>query len=270
MSAVIAAGHDGAEQMTRGTVARVAMLAALLVACAGFAALGVWQVQRLHWKHALVARVDARVHADPVALPAPAHWPAMDARRAEYLRVRASGRYLSGRDTRVQALTELGAGDWILTPLRMHDGATVLVNRGFVPAGETAAPPPPGEVRVTGLVRMDEPDGRFLRRNAPAQERWYSRDVAAIAARRGIAAVAPFFVDAERDAAAPPWPRGGMTVVRFRDHHLQYALTWFALALMSATAAGRLFLGERRLRQHGASADPGAAHAFDPSPQPRR
>lgn len=229
---------------SRSRLAFGVVLATLALACAGFTALGLWQVQRLHWKHALIARVDARVHAAPVALPGAAQWQQMDQDRAEYLRVRASGRYLAGRDTRVQALTELGAGAWILTPLRTDAGETVLVNRGFVADGERAAPPPSGEVRVTGLVRMDEPDGRVLRPNLPAQDRWFSRDTAAIAARRGLGPAAPFFIDAAYDPTAPPWPRGGMTVTRFRDHHLQYALTWFALALMSAGAAAWLFINE--------------------------
>ena len=233
----------------RSRLALGVVLASLALACAGFAALGAWQVQRLHWKHALVARVDARVNAAAVALPGEDAWPRMDRTRAEYLRVRASGRYLAGLDTRVQALTELGAGDWILTPLRTDAGATVLVNRGFVADGERAAPPPSGEIRLTGLVRMDEPGGRFLRQNVPAQDRWFSRDTAAIAARRGLGPVAPFFIDAAHDPAAAPWPRGGMTVVTFRDHHLQYALTWFALALMSGGAAAWLFVSEGRRRR---------------------
>jgi surfeit locus 1 family protein len=88
-------------------------------------------------------------------------------------------------------------------------------------------------VAITGLLRPSEPDGRFLRTNQPQAERWYSRDVAAIADRRGLGPVAPFFIDA--DAAANPggFPIGGMTVVSFRNAHLVYALTWFGLAALS-------------------------------------
>jgi surfeit locus 1 family protein len=83
-------------------------------------------------------------------------------------------------------------------------------------------------VEVTGLLRLTEPKGAFLRSNDPAANRWYSRDVAAIAASQGIATVAPYFIDADR--AGDGWPRGGMTTVRFPNNHLVYALTWFALA----------------------------------------
>jgi surfeit locus 1 family protein len=219
-----------------------------------FAALGVWQVQRLHWKHDLIARVDARVHAAPVPAPDAAAWAASTPRDQEYRRVSLHGRWLHGHDTRVQAVTEAGAGRWLLRPLRRDDGSVVLVNLGLVPedwAATTAATGTAAE--VTGLLRLSEPGGGFLRRNAPADERWYSRDVAAIALQRGLDGVAPFFVDADAASAArigTPWPRGGLTVVRFRDSHLGYALTWVALALLVAGGGGRFALEERRIRRH--------------------
>jgi surfeit locus 1 family protein len=113
-----------------------------------------------------------------------------------------------------------------------------LVNRGFVPK-ERRAPASrtdgqiEGPVSVTGLIRLDEPEGRFLRANRPAEERWYSRDVTAIAAARGIDDAAPFFIDADATANPGGYPIGGLTVVSFRNTHLIYALTWFALAALS-------------------------------------
>ena len=233
---------------------RLIFLVALALAFCGFTALGVWQVERLHWKHELIARVDARIHATPAAPPAHIDWPQASAARDEYRRVVASGEYLQHRDTRVQAVTERGPGWWLLTPLHDDDGNIILVNRGFVPndwAGDAAVPT--GHVRVVGLLRMSEPGGAFLRKNDVAHDRWYSRDVAAIAQARGLGEVAPWFIDAEHDAAAPEWPAGGMTVVHFRDQHLQYALTWFVLALLTAWAGWRTFYTSPhvgRPRQH--------------------
>lgn len=244
--------------MTLKAVQAKAVVALLLLALAfaGFVALSVWQVQRLHWKHALIARVDGRIHAAAVAAPARARWPSVTAESDEYRRVFAHGRFLRNRDTRVQALTELGAGWWLLTPLQTADGI-VLVNRGFVPDDglDAVTAPPTGTVRVDGLLRMTEPNGRVLRRNDPARERWYSRDVAAIAHKRGLPAIAPYFIDADARSGDAGWPRGGMTVVRFRDHHLQYALTWFALAALTAFAAARLLSDDTRLRHHARNAD---------------
>jgi len=92
---------------------------------------------------------------------------------------------------------------------------------------------PSGEVTVTGLLRISEPHGGFMRANQPALGRWYSRDVAAIARARGLPSVAPYFIDADAHPNAGGWPRGGLTVVRFTNSHLAYALTWFVLAKMS-------------------------------------
>ena len=94
--------------------------------------------------------------------------------------------------------------------------------------------------------RATEPEGGFLRANDPAAGRWYSRDVAAIAKARRLGAVAPFFIDA--DAAPNPggYPVGGLTVVAFRNNHLIYALTWFALAMLCAAAAVLVLRQPRR------------------------
>ena len=91
------------------------------------------------------------------------------------------------------------------------------------------------ETTVVGLLRLSEPDGGFLRANDPAGDRWFSRDVAGIAKARGLSGpVAPYFIDADATPNPGGWPRGGLTVVRFANSHLIYALTWFGLAIVLA------------------------------------
>ena len=236
--------------------ALVVLVAAAMAACVGFAALGIWQVQRLAWKRSLIARVEAHLQAAPVEAPGPAQWAALTREADEYRRVRLRGRFLPDAATPVRALTALGSGHWILTPLRTEQGGIVLVNRGFVPPQmlkSARAAPVEGEVEVTGLLRFSEPGGAFLQPNDPATERWTSRDVAAIGAARGLASgatnapLAPYFVDAEADPRAPDaWPRPGLTVVRFSNNHLSYAITWFVLALGSAAAAAFAVADARR------------------------
>jgi surfeit locus 1 family protein len=218
----------------RPAVRFVLAVSLLALALAGIA-LGVWQVQRRAWKHALVEAVETRSAATPVAAPGPGEWAGISAERDAYRRVRLTGRFLHDRETLVQAVTDLGGGYWVLTPLE-GERFTVLVNRGFVPSAKRAvASRDQGNQReqtqVTGLLRVSEPEGGFLRSNDPDAGKWYSRDVSAIAAARGLDNTAPYFVDA--DAAANPggYPVGGLTVVRFSDNHLVYALTWFALAI---------------------------------------
>ena len=135
--------------------------------------------------------------------------------------------------------------------MRLADEASVLINRGFVPtdrsdpAARLASEIAAGPVTVTGLLRISEPDGGFLRANDPANGRWFSRDVAAIAASKGIADIAPYFIDADATPNAGGLPIGGLTVVTFRNSHLVYALTWYALAVMSAVGAWYVYRSRR-------------------------
>lgn len=201
-----------------------------------FLSLGIWQVERRAWKLGLIAAVDERVHMPPQPAPSPAEWRGLEARRDAYRHVTVRGRFLNHAETRVQALTEDGAGFWILTPLRTDAGFTVLVNRGFVPperANPATRDPVGGAVNVTGLLRMSEPGGSMLRSNEPAQDRWFSRDVAAIARARALQQAAPYFIDADSAVNPGGWPRGGMTVLTFPNNHLVYSITWFALAMLS-------------------------------------
>ncbi|MFT3966952.1 MAG: SURF1 family cytochrome oxidase biogenesis protein, partial [Sphingobium sp.] len=87
---------------------------------------------------------------------------------------------------------------------------------------------------------VTEPGGGFLRANDPAGDNWYSRDVAAIAAKRGLARVAPYFIDADASLNGDGRPVGGLTVIRFSDNHMVYALTWFGMALLCLYGLWRL------------------------------
>ena len=168
----------------------------------------------------------------------------------------------------MKAVTDLGPGYWVMTPLVTDRGFTVLINRGFVPSerqkpADRADGQVEGPTTVTGLLRLTEPDGGFLRANDPAGDRWFSRDVPAIAHSQGLTAAAPFFVDAgmpdasaqvvgeaKRSTAADlqnqVWPRSGLTQIRFTNNHLVYALTWYGLALMVLGAAWLVVRHQRR------------------------
>jgi len=254
-----------------------------LLVFATLVALGSWQVARRAWKLDLIERVEQRIHAAPTAPPFPADWQRNPdvARDAEYQHVRLQGTFDHAKEALVQANTTMGAGFWVVTPLRQADGTAVLVNRGFVPPeardpNARGTPAPQGNTEVIGLLRLSEPGGGFLRHNDPAADRWFSRDVQAIAAARGIAPVAPYFIDAEsapRSAAqpaatagpvagtsaetSPQWPAGGLTVVRFPNSHLVYAITWYTLALMVLAGAWVVWRDDqkRRRRQTAQPAD---------------
>ena len=222
-----------------------------------FVLLGAWQVQRRAWKLELIAKVEQRLHANPVPAPGPKAWPAIS-RDDAYRRVRLTGVFDHDRETLVQAVTEQGPGFWVLTPLKTDRGFTVLVNRGFVPAERKAvasrrAGDPAGPVTVVGLLRVSEPHGGFLRANQPGLGRWYSRDVQAIAGVHRLTEVAPYFVDADATPNPGGWPVGGLTVVRFPNSHLVYALTWFGLALLTSGAGLYVARDARRNGDEGAT-----------------
>lgn len=255
---------DPEERTARSPAALFGIVLAGLAALAALLALGTWQLQRRVRKLGLVDQVQRRVHAAPVAPPAPGQWRQVTAAQDGYRHVQVGGLYAPGSEVLVQAVTRLGGGYWVMTPLRTDPGYVVLINRGFIPGDHSASAdhrPPSGHVTVTGLLRLTEPKGGFLRANAPARNRWYSRDVTAISAARGLSPAAPYFIDAD-DAPNPGgWPVGGLTVIQFPNSHLIYALTWYGLALLVAGGLARILRDAWRART------PQGRKAITPAPR---
>lgn len=203
--------------------------------------LGKWQLDRKIWKENLIATITARSSAPPESLPLPAAWPHLSQATDEYRRVRFSAEYLIDRQALVYTAGSAfrpdvsGAGYWVFTPARLAGGGIVVVNRGFVPfdrkelasGGQRA----PIKVDITGVLRWPETRGFFTPDDDPQQNIWYVRRPRVIAAAKGWGTVAPFYIDQENPQPAGGWPRAGKLVVALPDNHLQYALTWFALAL---------------------------------------
>lgn len=213
-----------------------ALLLSLL--CAAFLALGDWQLHRRVWKLDLIERVQERVHAEPQVLRGREDWTLLSGEADEYRRLQLDGELMAPA-LLSQAVTVRGPGFWVMRPLRLHDGSVVLLNCGFVDA-EHRDPAswqlPKGPASLQGLLRRSETGGGFLRRNDPAAGRWHSRDVSAMAAALSLdpQKVAPFFVDLDASAdGVEHWPVAGLTVIRFHNSHLVYALTWFGLAGLS-------------------------------------
>lgn len=215
-----------------------------LIACCLFLlffSLAIWQVERLGWKKDLIARVNTRITAKAVPAPTPKEWPAITADKDEYRHIFVKGHYLDDKPIAVKALTALGSGYWQLVPLQTKDDGVIYINRGFISdanykAGLLNKNIPTGEIVVSGLLRISEPDGFFLRPNEPEKNLWNSRDIAAFATKQKLQSVAPFFIDADKNSAdnatSDQQPVGGLTVVNFPNNHLSYAITWFLLAFM--------------------------------------
>ena len=218
---------------------------AAVIVTAILVGLGIWQVQRLAWKEALIARVAAGMSAVPVAAPGPADWPGLDIDDREYQPVAVSGRFINDREIHViYALTSPrgrfgGQGYMVMTPFVTDAGWVVYVNRGFVPADKVDRASRPGsaiegETTVTGVLRRSADRSWFMPGDNVAANQWFSRDPALYAPTETLPSteVAPYLIDAKFDASLPGGlPQGGETLIDFPNNHLGYAITWFGLAL---------------------------------------
>lgn len=237
---------------------------AFLVALALLVALGTWQLQRRTWKADLIQRIEAGLRAEPGEVMPEARWPDWRGAEDEFRRVRLSGRFLHDREALVHGLRSEGPratslGYYVFTPLERQDGSVVFVNRGFVPAGlkdpaRRLEGQVPGRATVTGLVRAPEAESLFVPANEPAKDEWFTRDAAAMARARGLSRAAPFYVEADTTPNPGGWPKGGGVRVDLPNNHLQYALTWFGLALtLVGVFAGFAWQRARRLSGEGAT-----------------
>lgn len=194
--------------------------------------LGVWQLQRLQWKLALIAQVQTHMTSTPVSLD---HILAMDTDQAQYRRVRVRGRFDFAHESYVFTTDDGQAVYHVLTPLRTEDGRVLIVDRGEVPKEKLdprsrAAANREGIVQVTGVWRVPDKPGFFTPAPDPVHHIWYARDIAAISAADHLQLAAPVVVEADATPNPGGWPKGGRTVVTFRNQHLSYAITWFGLA----------------------------------------
>ena len=227
-------------------------LVLLPVALAVLIALGTWQVQRLFWKEALLASIEQRRHAEPLDVAG------IEASLAagepiDYRAARASGTLLHDSERHFFATFEGQSGFYLYTPLVLEDGRYLFVNRGFVPYDrkETSTRQQSlvrGEQQITGLARarLNEKPSFMVPENDEAGNIFYWKDLDRMAAGSGLpeAQVLPFFLDADATPVPGGLPRGGVTVINLPNSHLQYAITWYGLAL--ALAGVSLFAWIRR------------------------
>lgn len=239
----------------RSALARVALAVLVALALATLLALGTWQVQRLQWKEALIAAASERPAAPAVAAPGPSAWPDFSLPDWNYARVRLTGEFGEGEAYAWTVLSDPsgragGEGAFILAPFTTEDGWSVIVNRGFVPktareAGDDGWAAPEGRVSVEGLVRRDDPPNWFTPPPEPSTGTVYTRDIKTLTAFFALdpARTAPYSVDLAASETPPNGlPQAGESRVTFTNNHLQYAITWYglALALVGVVAASLL------------------------------
>ena len=232
-----------------------------LVMVAIFIGLGVWQLQRRQEKHALIAALTERLSAALAPLPDPSQWRTPNAARDEFRRVTFTATYEHAPDAMVyssgSAVREdiSGPGTWAFLPARLASGETVVINAGFVEntmqqrevEDRAVARLVTGQpVTLTGYLRFPEQPGLFTPAENKERRLWFVRDQEAMASRLGWGNVAPFYIDLETPVPSNGVPKPGPLTVHLRDEHMQYAITWFSLAVVVLIAFGVWLRGRRR------------------------
>ena len=221
---------------------RVGLLEPTFFALAGIAilvALGIWQLDRKVWKENLIATLTARLSQMPHALPARATWPNLTQADNEFRRVSFPAEFIPGQQALVYTAGSAfrpdvhGPGYWVFAPARLAGGSLVIVDRGFVAFDrkDAASISPSGVVDIVGVMRWPETRGLFTPADEPQNNVWYLRDPAAMAKAHGWTVAAPFYIEQESPVPEGGLPKPGKLVVDLPDNHLQYAITWFGLAL---------------------------------------
>ena len=226
--------------------------------------LGFWQLRRLSEKEALLARIDSRIHAPAMPVPDEPQWSQLKLDDLEYQPVTLRGMFRHDQEVLVFEPAGKIAGELVargfdvLTPFQLASGAIVIINRGFVTdqyanAGRRKAGQVSGQQFITGLLRLPQRRNMFTPPDDPAKNNWFSQDPAEIARVTGLTRVAPFLIDADKTENPGHWPQGGATVIDLPNHHLEYAVTWFGLAL---TLVGVYAFFARALIQRASQIEP--------------
>jgi cytochrome oxidase assembly protein ShyY1 len=229
-----------------------------LLMVALFVGLGLWQLQRRIEKHALIAALTERLATMPVPLPPRSQWRALGPAKDEFRRVRFTATYAQLPDAMVygagSALREdiSGPGTWAFLPARLPGGEIVAINTGFVQntmqdrdlENRAVARLITGEpVTLTGYLRFPEKAGMLTPAENSAKRLWFARDHLSMARALGWGDVAPFYIDLEQPMPEGGIPKPGPLDVHLKDDHLQYAVTWFTLAVAVAIAFGMWLRG---------------------------
>jgi surfeit locus 1 family protein len=222
----------------------VGIIEATLVAFLGIGilvGLGVWQIDRKLWKEDLIAKLNDRLTKHPESLPSRGDWPQLKQANDEFRRVSFQATFLPAKAALVYTAGSAlrpdvqGAGYWVFSPARLDNGSVIAINRGFLPFEhkDDAARPPSGAgaINVVGVMRWPEKPGLFTPAADPKGNIWYLRDPAAMAAANGWNVTAPFYIDQEGPVPPNGGPKPGQLKVNLPNNHLQYAITWFGLAL---------------------------------------
>lgn len=218
------------------------------------ASLGTWQVQRLAWKEDLLATIEQRTNQEPMPL-ATVLAKMQSGDDIEYTPVTALGYFDHDNEQHFFATFDGLSGYYVYTPLMLQTDRFIFVNRGFVPFDKKDQATRPESLvslsqDVTGLARSvpAEKAGWVVPENDVAKNVFHWKDLTAMIARTGKPAeqFVPMFIDQDNKANPTQLPVGGVTIIDLPNNHLQYAITWYGLALTLIGVLGFYVVRHRR------------------------
>lgn len=213
-----------------------------LAGAAVLVGLGNWQLERLAWKEAILGDIRARITAPPAALP---EQPEIETDR--YLPVRLSGDIGQEALRVLVSQKQIGAGYRLISAF--DTGARrVLLDRGFISVNDPIPAPPSGAVEVTGNLHWPDERLSSTPENDVAGNIWFARDLAPMAE---ILRTEPILVVARKMSVSEPGVEPlPLDIGGIPNDHLNYAITWYSLALVWLAMTG-FFLWRMRQAEKG-------------------
>jgi len=212
-----------------------------VLGCGVLVALGLWQLDRLGQKLAIIAGIEARIDAAPIPVPLA---PSPEADR--YAPVTVTGVFTGEGVGALSSMPGFGPGVRLIAVLETADGRRLLIDRGFLPDGAGPRTPAPGPAEVLGNLDWPQDIGPSTPAPDLGRNLWFARAPAPIAAH--LNAEPLLIVARETQGAAMPRLMATPLGVDIRNDHLEYAVTWFLLALVWAGMSLYLVVRLRRDR----------------------
>ncbi|WP_312528072.1 SURF1 family protein [Paracoccus sp. (in: a-proteobacteria)] len=198
-----------------------------IIGCAILISLGTWQLKRLAWKEEMLAEIQSRIDSPPKTVLPAAYEPAM-----KYEPIEVTGRTTGEEILILSGTHDLGGGYQVVSAFDTFDGRRILIDRGFIPQDDRRNPRPPVDLRIVGNIHWPEEKNSSTPEPNLTEGIWFARDVPQMAA---ALKTEPFLIVAaavEGDSQGiQPMP---IAITGIPNKHLEYAATWFMLAVIWA------------------------------------
>ncbi|MDF3606510.1 SURF1 family protein [Paracoccus sp. DMF-8] len=197
-----------------------------ILGCAILLSLGVWQVQRLGWKENMLAEIQARIDGAAITLPA-SYQPQM-----KYQPVEIAGRTTGQEILVLSGTRDLGGGYQVISGFETDDGRRIMVDRGFIQQDDRHKPRPATDLRITGNLHWPEEKSGSTPEPNLTEGIWFAREVPRMASQLGTEDMLVVAREVQGDdQGVMPIP---ISIQGVPNRHLEYAATWFMLAVIWA------------------------------------